>query len=124
MFEKWLSEKNFLKGVPVNVGSPGLGRCLPCGTDMFRGWGKSKVHLPRVTRSGFKGFTVLRKNQFQSQRLLNETQVSFLGKPLFEMCCFHMGNFSPRLPGGVRACQDGLGHFFSTFARLAEGGVV
>ena len=53
------------------------------------------------------------------------------------MCCFHMGiarkgvggggdevwnTFFPRLPGGVRACQDGLGHFFSTFARLTEGG--
>ena len=24
--------------------------------------------------------------------------------------------------GGVKACQDGLGHFFSTFARLTEGG--
>ena len=23
--------------------------------------------------------------------------------------------------GGVKACQDGLGHFFSTFARLTEG---
>ena len=64
---------------------------VPYGTDMFRGWGKSKLHLPRVTRSGFKGFTVLRRSQFQSQRLLNETQVSFLGKPLFEMCCFHKG---------------------------------
>ena len=30
--------------------------------------------------------------------------------------------FSPRLPGGVRACQDGFGHFFSTFARLTEEG--
>ena len=28
---------------------------FPCGTDMFRGWGRSKVHLPRVTRSGLKG---------------------------------------------------------------------
>ena len=56
-----------------------------------------------------------------------------LGKPLFEMCCFHMGiarkacqnglgHFFPTLPRGVRACQDGLGHFFSTFARLPEGG--
>ena len=25
--------------------------------------------------------------------------------------------------GGVKACQDGLGHFFSTFARLTEEGV-
>ena len=66
---------------------------FPCGTDMFRGWGKSKLHLPRVTRTGFKGFTVLRRSQFQSQRLLNETQVSFLGKPLFDMCCFHKGIF-------------------------------
>ena len=52
--------------------------------------------------------------------------LSVLGKPLFEMCCFHMGivckgrgacqdgsgHSFPRLPGGVRACQDGLGHFF------------
>ena len=32
------------------------------------------------------------------------------------------GKFFPRLPGGVRACQDGFGHFFSTFARLTEEG--
>ena len=56
------------------------------------------------------------------------------GKPLFEMCCFHMGiarkggacqdglDFFPHLPGGVRACQDGLWHFFFTFARFTEGG--
>ena len=25
---------------------------------------------------------------------------------------------------GVKACQDGLEHFFSMFARLTEGGVV
>ena len=30
--------------------------------------------------------------------------------------------FFPGLPGGVRACQDGLRHFFSTFACLIEGG--
>ena len=24
--------------------------------------------------------------------------------------------------GGVKACQDGLGHFFSIFARLTQGG--
>ena len=28
------------------------------------------------------------------------------------------------LPRGVRACQDGLGHFFSTFACLTERGGV
>ena len=26
------------------------------------------------------------------------------------------------MPGDVRACQDGLEHFFSTFARFIEGG--
>ena len=31
-----------------------------------------------------------------------------------------LGHFISTLPGGVRACQDGLGHFFSTFARLTE----
>ena len=37
------------------------------------------------------------------------------------MCCFHMGIV--RKGGGVvKVCQDGLGHFFSTFARLTEGG--
>ena len=30
------------------------------------------------------------------------------------------GTFFPCLPVGVRACQDGLGHFFPTFARLTE----
>ena len=30
--------------------------------------------------------------------------------------------FSPRLPGGVKACQDGLEYFFfSIFAHLTEG---
>ena len=33
-----------------------------------------------------------------------------------------LGTFFPQLPRGVRACQDGMGHFFSTFARLTEGG--
>ena len=32
------------------------------------------------------------------------------------------GTFFPHLPGGIRACQDELGHFFSTFARLTEQG--
>ena len=63
-----------------------------------------------------------------------------LEKPLFEMCCFHMdiarkaggggggggggqrlarmvwGTFFPRLSEGVRACHDGLWHFFPMFA--------
>ena len=43
----------------------------------------------------------------------------FLGKPLFEMCRFHMVTARK---GGVKACQDGLGHFFSIFACLTEGG--
>ena len=57
------------------------------------------------------------------------------------MCCFHMGiarkegrgwgvkacqdglgHFFSFVPGGVRACQDGLEHFFSTLARLTEEG--
>ena len=29
--------------------------------------------------------------------------------------------FFPCLPGGVRACQDGLEYFFSIFAHLTEG---
>ena len=33
------------------------------------------------------------------------------GKPLFEMCCFHMG-FACKGGGDVKACQDGLRHFF------------
>ena len=61
------------------------------------------------------------------------------GKPFFEMCCFHIWAlpergggvkacqdglehfFPPHLPGVVKACQDGLEHFFSIFARLTEG---
>ena len=35
---------------------------------------------------------------------------SVFKKSLFQMCCFHMGIF--RKGGGVKACQDGLGHFF------------
>ena len=31
------------------------------------------------------------------------------------------GTFFPSLPGDVRACQDGLWHFFSTFARGCKG---
>ena len=30
--------------------------------------------------------------------------------------------FCINLLGGVKACQDGLEHFFSTFVRLTEGG--
>ena len=42
-----------------------------------------------------------------------------LGKLLFEMYCFNMG-IARKGEGGVKACQDGLGHFFSTLARLTE----
>ena len=38
------------------------------------------------------------------------------------MCCFHMGIAQKGGGRGVKACQDGLEHFFSTFARLTEGG--
>ena len=37
-------------------------------------------------------------------------------------CQDGLGHFFPTLPGSVRACQDDSGHFFSTFARLTEGG--
>ena len=66
------------------------------------------------------------------QLISNHLRLFFLdisnkGKPLFEMCCFSLawivwGTFFPTLPGGVRACQDDLGHFFSMFACLTEGG--
>ena len=36
------------------------------------------------------------------------------------MCCFHMD--IARKGGGVKAFQDGLGHFFSTCACVTEGG--
>ena len=39
---------------------------------------------------------------------------------LCEMCCFHMG-IARKGEWGVKACRDGLGHFFSTFARLTKG---
>ena len=58
----------------------------------------------------------------------------------FEMCYFNMGiarkeggvkacqdclgHFFPTFSPGARVCQGGLGHFFSTFARLTEGGGV
>ena len=32
--------------------------------------------------------------------------------------------FCINLPGGERACQDGLEHFFSSFVRLTGGGVL
>ena len=40
------------------------------------------------------------------------------------MCCFHM-SIARRGGGGggVNAGQNGLGHFFSTFACLTEGGL-
>ena len=38
-------------------------------------------------------------------------------------CQDGLGHFFPTFARGVRACQDGLGHFFSMFARLTEGGV-
>ena len=37
-------------------------------------------------------------------------------------CQDGLGHFFPCCLGGERACQDGLGHFFSTFAHLTEGG--
>ena len=37
-------------------------------------------------------------------------------------CQNGLGHFFPTLPEGVRACQDGLEHFFSMVARLTEGG--
>ena len=37
-------------------------------------------------------------------------------------CQDGLGHFFPLLPEGERACQDDFGHFFSTFARLTEGG--
>ena len=43
-------------------------------------------------------------------------------KPLFDVL-FPYGHYLKK-GGGVKACQDGLEHFFSTFARLAEGGGV
>ena len=33
------------------------------------------------------------------------------GEPLFEMCCFHVG-IARKGGRGVKACQDGLEHFF------------
>ena len=42
-----------------------------------------------------------------------------LGEPPFEMCVFHM--CIARRGGGVKACQDGLEHFFPTFARGCKG---
>ena len=34
------------------------------------------------------------------------------GKPLFVMCCLHMGTARKGGGGGVKDCQDGLGTFF------------
>ena len=34
------------------------------------------------------------------------------GKPLFVMCCLHMGTARKGGGGGVKAYQDGLGTFF------------
>ena len=64
------------------------------------------------------------------------------GKPLFVMCCLHMGTarkgggggvkacqdglgtFFPHLPGGIRACQDVLGHFLFHVCPFDRGGGV
>ena len=37
------------------------------------------------------------------------------------MCCFHMGIARKGEGGDVKACQDGLGHFFPTFAQGCKG---
>ena len=42
------------------------------------------------------------------------------GKPLFVMCCLHMGTARKGGGGGVKACQDGLGTFFPS-ARGCKG---
>ena len=44
-----------------------------------------------------------------------------IGKPLFEMCCFHMG--MALKGGGVKACH-GLKHFFSYVCPFDRGGGV
>ena len=48
---------------------------------------------------------------------------SHLGKPLLEMCCFHMGIARKEGWGAgyVKACQDGFGHFFPTVAQGCKG---
>ena len=59
----------------------------------------------------------------------NYQKLSFREAPFFKcvVSIWALGGmvcsiFFPTLSGGVMACQDGLGHFFSTFARLTEGG--
>ena len=42
-------------------------------------------------------------------------------KPLFEMCYFHT-DIARKEGGDVKACQDGLERFFSTFACFQRGG--
>ena len=37
-------------------------------------------------------------------------------------CQDGLGHLFPTFARDVRACQDSLGHFFSTLARLTEGG--
>ena len=48
-------------------------------------------------------------------------RLTCLGNPLFEMCCFQMG-IARKGRVGAKACQDDLGRFFPTFARMTEGG--
>ena len=48
--------------------------------------------------------------------------MSVRGGGVYRLARMVWGTFFSTLPGGVRACQDGLGHFFPTFARLTEGG--
>ena len=47
---------------------------------------------------------------------------SRVGNPLFEMCCFLMGIACKGGGGAVKACQDGLGHFFSHVCLFDRGG--
>ena len=71
--------------------------------------------------------------------LLHRLNHQWPAKLLFEMCCFHagiarergwvkachdgLGHFFPTLPWGVRARQDGFGHFFFFICPFDRGGV-
>ena len=46
--------------------------------------------------------------------------LGYKGKPLFEMCCYHMG-IARKGGGSVKACQNGLEHFFPMFAWGRKG---
>ena len=106
-------------------------------------WGEKKTHYQKREQIPFKSKHIFNseiKTILEILSLLWGYLLSFLflGKPLFGICCFLMGiaqrggvckgwpgGFGtpfPTIARGVRACEDGLEHFFFHVCPFDRGG--